>query len=131
MKSRPFSPVDLSNVGAPVVTTMRRRRRWSAPERAAVLAQFAASGLSAAAFCRAAGLCAVTFSGWRRRHAAVATEASAAPATRFATVQVGAERPAQSRAAASCVVQLPNGIRITVTSPISPAWLGAVLSHLR
>ena len=134
MKPRKVLPLDMQTAVTPpaaVVPTIRRRRRWSAPERIAWLARFAASGQSAAAFCRAAGLCAVTFSGWRRRHSAVATDALAAKAARFATVQLAAERTAQSSLEASCVVQWPNGIRMTVTSQIEPAWLGAVLSHVR
>ena len=134
MKSRTALPKDRKTAATPPVTlapTRRRRRRWSEPARSALLAQFAANGQSAAAFCRAAGLCAVTFSGWRRREAAAAAGGRVVQAAGFATVQLAEERPAPSGVAASCLVQLPNGIRITVTSQIAPAWLGAVLSHLR
>ena len=108
-----------------------RRRRRSAPERAALLARFAASGQSAAAFCRAAGLCAVTFSGWRRRPAEDGAQVPAAPAARFAAVQLAPDAAARTGPDAPCLVQLPNGIRIAVTSQVEPAWLAAVLSHVR
>ena len=108
-----------------------RRQRRSAQERAEWLARFAASGQSAAAFCRAAGLCAVTFSGWRRRQALAEPNVPCAKPARFAAVQLAPPAAARPGAAAPCLVQLPNGIRIAVTSQVEPAWLAAVLSHVR
>lgn len=115
---------------APAALAVNRRRR-SVPERVALLARFAASGQSAAAFCRAAGLCAVTFSGWRRRQAQDGANVPAAQAVRFAAVRLAPDASAQPAAEAPCLVQLTNGIRIAVTSQVEPAWLAAVLSHVR
>jgi hypothetical protein len=50
-------------------------RRWPAAEKAALLAAFPASGQSAVAFCRAAGVPLATFTYWQRE----ARQASARP----------------------------------------------------
>ncbi len=57
----------------------RPRRSWPPAEQAAHLADFAASGLSATAFCRRLGIRRATLARWRQRAAAVPA-ATAAPA---------------------------------------------------
>lgn len=55
----------------------------------------------------------------------------AAQAARFAAVQLASAHTVRPGPDAPCLVQLPNGIRLAVTSEVEPAWLAAVLSHVR
>ena len=55
---------------APLETPKRPRRSWTPAEQAAHLADFAASGLSATAFCRRLGIRRATLARWRQRASA-------------------------------------------------------------
>ncbi len=83
----------------------RRRRRTSPSRRLELLAAFADSGLSAAAFARQQGIGYTTFCGWRHRRA------KAPPAPAFVEVEVAA--PA---AAVEVWIELGAHARLRLTS---------------
>lgn len=105
------------------------RRRWGAEQRREALARFAGSGLTQAEFCRRTGLSAATFSTWCRKAARHDREA-ATPVGGFAQVRVA---PALAAASThpTIVVQVDDGLRVTVPVGTDPLWLGQVLSGLR
>jgi transposase-like protein len=105
------------------------RRRWTPQQRGEALAQFAASGLTQAEFCRRAGLSAATFSSWGRKTTRAGDDATAAVGG-FARVQV-ASAFAVTTTEAAIVVQVDDGWRVTVPVGTDPLWLGQVLSGLR
>jgi transposase-like protein len=105
------------------------RRRWTAEQRHEALAEFAASGLTQAEFCRRAGLSAATFSAWGRK-ATRGGDSADGPAGGFARVQVASALSATTTSAA-IVVQVDDGLRVTVPVGTDAVWLGQVLSGLR
>lgn len=107
------------------VSPGRPRRRWSAEQKAELLAGFASSGQTAAAFCREAGLSAVTFSTWCRRQ----TRATGQPSGRFAAVRLGEAPPIV--AAGAVTVHCPGGISVTMGVGTDPHWLGQLVAALR
>jgi len=103
----------------------RRRRVWSAEQKADYLAQFAASGATATRFCQDTGLSTATFSGWCRRQARAATSGDG----KFAAVRIGTSAP--TLAAGSVTIHCPGGISLTATSGLDPVWLGRLVQALR
>jgi transposase-like protein len=124
------SPLSLAEVAAARETAaFAPRRRWTAQQRREALTQFAASGLTQAQFCRRAGLSAATFSTWCRKTTRGGDGADAAVGG-FARVQVATASPATTTGAA-IVVQVADGLRVTVPVGTDALWLGQVLSGLR
>jgi transposase-like protein len=105
------------------------RRHWTPAQRGEALARFATSGLTQAEFCRRAGLSAATFSSWRRKTARGQNSANPAVGG-FARVQVAPASPMTTTNAA-IVVQVDDGLRVTVPVGTDAVWLGQVLSGLR
>lgn len=81
----------------------RRHSRTDAAQRAKLLAEFARSGLSAAAFARRHGLNYTTFCGWRQRHGNAPTSPG--------FVQVELPPPATAELA----LELGPGARVRIT----------------
>ena len=92
------------------------------------LAEFAASGLTQAEFCRRAGLSAATFSAWCRKTTRAGDDAAAAVGG-FARVQVASGLAATTTGTA-IVVQVDDNLRVTVPVGTDPVWLGLVLRGL-
>ena len=107
------------------VSPRARRRHWSAEQKTELLAGFAGSGQSAAAYCRATGLSAATFSNWCRRQARAAREQSG----RFAAVRLGEAPP--NVAAGAVTVHCPGGISVAIAVGTDPHWLGQLVAALR
>ena len=128
----------------------RPRRSWTPAEQAAHLADFAASGLSATAFCRRLGIRRATLARWRQRAAGASTPRRVEPrvarrpgAMGFAAVTVvpdtvRAEVPAPSAAPAAplsrsltLVLRAPSGVAADVAGldvAAAAALLHAVLT---
>ena len=129
-----MTPTIDSPLSSPAVAAAREtaalapRRRWTAQQRRETLAQFAASGLTQAQFCRRAGLSAATFSTWCRKTTRGGDGADAAVGG-FVRVQVAPAFSATPTGAA-IVVQVADGLRVTVPVGTDPMWLGEVLSGL-
>lgn len=98
----------------------RRRPRTSAAQRTELLAAFAASGLSAAAFTRRHGLHYTTFCGWR--HA----QAKARPALGFVQVELPPSAPP-----AELIVELGAGARLRLTTAAQFELAIGLLQQLR
>jgi hypothetical protein len=107
------------------VSPRARRRHWSAEQKTELLARFASSGQTAAAFCRATGLSEATFSHWCRRQARATSE----PPGRFAAVRLGEAPP--GLAAGAVRVHCPGGIDVTFAIGTDPHWLGQLVAALR
>jgi len=111
-------PIPSSNTTSPDAPK-RPRRSWTPAEQAAHLTDFAASGLSATAFCRRLGIRRATLARWRQR-AAVSTpipRREARPralAAGFAAVAVVPEAvgvpPSASPPALTLVLRAPTGV---------------------
>lgn len=104
-------------------TGRRKRRRWTADQKIALLAQFRESGLTAAEFGRRAGVSGSLLSTWSRR-ACARRAVSASPG--FAQVRVDPVGAA-SMATAQVLVQFGADIKLSVAVGADPAWLGRVL----
>jgi transposase-like protein len=83
----------------------RYRRRAAAQRRTQLLAAFARSGLSAAAFARRHGIRYTTFCGWRHRHT------KTKPSTAFVQVELG-----EPTAPAELLIELGAHARLRITS---------------
>jgi transposase-like protein len=120
-----YSPAKTLRLAKSVSTALVvARRRWSAEEKALLLAGFARSGQSAAQFCRETGLCQPTFSAWRRRGARDAAGSS----PRFAAVRVDA--PAAPGWPHQVAIQCPAGCTVVAAVGTDPRWLGALAAAL-
>jgi len=94
-----------------------RRRRYSAEEKTAVVARYVSSGKTQTAFCREAGITVPTLLAWRK--------ALPRPVVRDGDlVEVMLPATAEVRLEV-------NGCMLRVGVGTSPAWLGAVVRHLR
>jgi len=85
------------------------------------------SGLSAAAFCRARGVCPKYFS-LRRRQLSSGAVSDNAPATPSVFVPVAVQRPVEAMAVE---VRLGAALSLRVPIAVSPRWLVEVLHGLR
>lgn len=106
------------------LTSARRRRIWSAEQKADYLGRFAASGTTATKFCQATGLATGTFSGWCRRQARATSGGG-----KFAAVRLGTTTPIL--AAGSVTIHCPGRITLTATPSLDPLWLGRLVLALR
>jgi transposase-like protein len=129
-------------------TDARGRVRVSRESRAALLAEFAASGLSAARFARLAGINYTTFAGWvqKRRREPLPSTAAAESASGEPTQQPASKRlrlfeavvdhsrmpgaEAQSGNPAGLLVELPGGARLAVESPLQLRLAAELLALL-
>ena len=128
-------------------TPKRPRRSWTLAEQTAYVADFAASGLSATAFCRRLGIRRATLARWRQRAAGVPTPRRAAPritrsgAGGFAAVTVVPDaapteavvpaRSTLSTAPLALVLRAPSGVVADVAGlnvATAAALLRAVLA---
>jgi transposase-like protein len=96
-----------------------RTQRTTATERARLLAAFARSGLSAAAFARQHGIHYTTFCGWRARRS------RAEPSPAFVQVELTAPPPANG-----LVVELGGRARLRIESAGQIALAAQLLQHL-
>jgi transposase-like protein len=96
----------------------RRRPRTDAAQRAQLLAKFARSGLSAAAFARQQGLHYTTFCNWRRRQ----DQSQRLPA--FVQVELPPPAPAE------LVLELGPVARVRITEPGQVALAVRLLHEL-
>ena len=112
----------LPSIPSPNVTfpdaPKRPRRSWTPVEQAAHLTDFAASGLSATAFCRRLGIRRATLARWRQRAAAAP---AARPALRRVEARRGERRPGAAGFAAVTVVADAAGLPGLPAPSPSPA----------
>lgn len=105
----------------------RRRRRWTAQQKADLLARLAESGLTTIEFGRQAGITSGLLRTWSRRQR-MATDRRTA--LRFARVRL-ADPALPAQGAASAVVQIGADITLSVPPGTDPCWLGQVVRAVR
>jgi transposase len=104
-----------------VITSVERRRRWSAVEKERLVAASLESSVSAVA--REAGIHPSQLYGWRRELLRRSPPAS------FAAVRVAAE-PSPPGLAGLIEVELANGSRMRITGAVDPATLTTTIATL-
>jgi transposase len=104
-----------------VITSVERRRRWSAGEKERLVAASLESSVSAVA--REAGIHPSQLYGWRRQLV------GRSPAAGFAAVRIAAE-PAPGGLAGVIEVELGNGSRMRITGAVDPATLTTTIATL-
>ncbi len=103
------------------------QRRRSPAEITQVLAEYKASGLSRAAFCRQAGLSLATLAWYRKRQAPDKT----ASGSRWLAVEVaGGQKGAGIGPSSGLALTLPGGMRIEIGSGFDPHTLTQLLNVL-
>ena len=108
-----------------VITSVQRRRRWSAAEKEELVAASLEEGASVSAVARSAGIHPSQLYGWRRQ----SCRRRKIPAS-FAAVRV-AEPTSMALAASGLMeIEFASGTRMRVTGPIDPGALAAAVAAL-
>lgn len=109
-----------------VITSVERRRRWSEAEKLAILADAAATSVSAAA--RRAGVAASLVFRWRRQlgmeRMALPTSSPAFAPVRIAREVAGPTDPG------TIEIELASGARMRITGAVDEATLSAAIAAL-
>ena len=109
-----------------VITSVERRRRWSAAEKERLVAASLEPGASVSAVAREAGMHPSQLYGWRRQ---LLREPQ--PAASFAAVRIEAEpAPAGLPGPGLIEVEFANGLRLRITGSVDPATLTTTIASL-
>jgi transposase len=109
-----------------VITSVERRRRWSAVEKERLITASLERGTSVSAVAREAGIHPGQLYGWRRQ-----LFRGSQPTARFAAVQIAAEAvPAALPAGGVVEIEFTNGSRMRISGTVDPATLGATVAVL-
>jgi transposase len=115
----------MTNGQVEIITSVERRRRWSAAEKERIVAASLEAGASVSALAREAGIHPSQLYGWRRQLCA----RRGAPVD-FAAVRIAAE-PASRAVAAACGVieiEFAGGARMRISGPVDAATLSAAIA---
>jgi transposase len=109
-----------------VITSVERRRRWSAAEKERLVAASLEAGASVSAVARQAGMHPSQLYGWRRQ-----LLRRSQPAVGFAAVRIASEPAPIGLAAAGLIeVEFANGSRMRITGAVDPTTLTATVATL-
>ena len=109
-----------------VITSVERRRRWSAREKERLVAASLEPGASVSAVARQAGMHPSQLYGWRRQ-----LLRRSQPAGSFAAVRITAEPAMAGLSAAGLIeVEFANGSRMRITGAIDAATLTTTIATL-
>jgi transposase len=109
-----------------VITSVERRRRWSAAEKEQVVSASLEAGASVSAVARQAGIHPSQLYGWRRQ-----LLLRSQPAASFAAVRLAAEPAAASWPAHGLIeVEFTNGSRMRITGSIDAGTLSTTIVTL-
>jgi transposase len=133
-----------------IMPRIERRRKWTADEKAALLAEVEAAGGSVSAIARRYRISESVIYNWRAAMRAAATAVPASEATAFIPLGVvggavarepamlAAPQPQQARhsqlhdgAAGAIEIALPNGARVSVDAFVNEKALGRVLRAMK
>jgi transposase len=107
-----------------VITSVERRRRWSAAAKEQLVAASVEPGASVSALARDAGIHPSQLYGWRR-------QLRARPPIGFAPVQIASELASTSLAGCGTIeIEFASGARMRVTGAVDPATLTAAVATL-
>ena len=116
----------MSKTAIEVITSVQRRRRWSAAEKERLVAASLESGSGVSVVARQAGIHPSQLYGWRRQLCAAAP-----PAPEFAAVRIAAERsPSGTPVAGTIEAELANGSRMRITGPADVSLVRAMIAVL-
>jgi len=108
-----------------VITSVQRRRRWSATEKQQLVAASLEPGASVSVLAREAGIHASQLYGWRRQLRA------AAPPMSFAPVRIAPDAARASVVGPGTIeIEFATGARLRITGAADPATLTAVVAAL-
>jgi transposase len=109
-----------------VITSVERRRRWSAAEKERLVSASLEPGASVSAVAREAGIHSSQLYGWRRQ-----LLRRSPPAASFAAVRIAAEpAPTGLPAGGLIEVEFANGSRMRISGAIDPATLATMIATL-
>jgi transposase len=109
-----------------VITSVERRRRWSAAEKERLVAASLEAGAGVSAVAREAGIHPSQLYGWRRQLCQ-----RRQPATSFAAVRIASETALAALPAAGLIeLEFANGSRMRITGAVDPATLTAAIAML-
>jgi transposase len=109
-----------------VITSVERRRRWSAAEKERLVSASLEPGASVSAVAREAGIHPSQLYGWRRQ-----LLRRSQPAASFAAVRIAAEpAPTDLPAHGLIEVEFANGSRMRISGAIDPATLTTTIAML-
>ena len=116
----------MSKTAIEVITSVQRRRRWSAAEKERLVAAALEPGASLSGVAREAGIHPSQLYGWRRQLCSRPQLTA-----EFAAVRIAAEPGAAALSAAGMIeVEFVNGSRLRVTGAVDPAALTAAVTTL-
>jgi transposase len=110
----------MTNGRVEVITTVERRRRWSAVEKQRLVAATLEPGASVSAIAREAQLHPSQLYGWRR-------QLRARPPVGFAPVRIA---PEAALAGGAIEIELASGARMRITGAVDRATLMAAIAAL-
>lgn len=115
----------MTNGRVEVITSVERRRRWSAAEKQLMVAVTLSPGTSVSEIARAAGVHPSQLWSWRWQLRAMAAQ------TGFTAVQIAAEAgPAEPLGVGAIEIELAAGVRLRVAGAVEPALLTAAIAAL-
>jgi transposase len=115
----------MSNGRVEVITSVQRRRRWSAVEKRDLVAASLEPGASVSSIARDAGIHPSQLYGWRRLQRAQAPMS-------FAPVRIAPEAASTSvlPSAGTIEIEFATGARMRITGVVDAATLGATVAAL-
>jgi transposase len=113
----------VTNGRVEVITSVQRRRRWSASEKRQLVAASLEPGASVSAVARDAGIHASQLYGWRR-------QLRAEPPTSFAPVRIAPDVPAGLVDPGTIEIEFASGARMRIAGAADPATLRAAVAAL-
>ncbi len=116
----------MTNAQIEVITSVQRRRRWTAAEKERIVAASLEPGAVASEIARDAGIHPSQLFGWRRQLCQRREDAAAFAAVRLATEQASAA-PALPMLAGMIEIEFATGVRMRITGAVDPATLSAAV----
>jgi transposase len=113
----------MTNGRVEIITSVERRRRWSATEKRRLVAATLEPGASVSAIAREAGIYPGQLYGWRR-------QLRAQPQIGFAPVQVAAAAPASLIDGGAIEIEFATGARMRITGAVDRTMLTATIAAL-
>jgi len=114
----------MSNGRVEVITSVQRRRRWSAAEKRQLVAASLEPGASVSSLAREAGVHPSQLYGWRRQQ-------RTQPAMSFTPVRIAADATPTARAGAGTIeIEFATGARMRIIGAVDVASLTATVAVL-
>jgi transposase len=116
----------MRNTAIEVITSVQRRRRWSAEEKERLVAASLEPGAGVSAVAREAGIHPSQLYGWRRQLCA-----RPQPVSDFAPVRIAADATPGAVSPPSLIeIEFANGARVRITGPADPSLVMAMITRV-